>query len=689
MPYGLLPSYHQNNVELPTQVGWWETSGPEEMSKEEVRRARANSLLNTARSLENAQREVHEQNLWSAQLYSNRELAAFDWGNSVLHRASLSPVARAGENLVLMVVDTLVAQVGKNKPKARPQTRGASWRLRKMARKLDKFLYGEFIRNRVYEEGKRIFRDACIFGFGALHVGVEDGRLCVERVFPDELLVDQMEVVAAGKARHYYRRRVLPVEVVLATYFSDTSGKKRKELEDHLKTQARNTDYLEYRSVGDGYVVLVEAWQLALGDTPGRHVVAVQDMLVVDEEYTLEVPPFAIFHWQAPLSGFYSPSAVEQCLPYQVRLNEINDVIRDAQDLMGRPRILVAEGSRVNPYEVDNLVARFIKYTGIKPEAVTWPAIAPEIYNERDRQVRICLEQFGISNLASKAEVPQSARFDSSAAFREFNAIQDDRLADPAQRYERFYLDLAELMIRVLKASGANPKTVWTTGGGKGKAGKMEVISWEDIDIDEDAYVLQLEATSVFDSTPSAIRDELEKQLGMGLITPEQYRLELSAPDDQAELSLQAAAAADIRRVIELLEDGKYESPTPIQDLVNAVSLVSLAALNLNQYEAEDETEMEELDDVKFNFLNWLTEARNILEAGAEKPQELQPADPAMSTDASMMPPVGPDGMPLDPLAGQLPPAMSPMAQGVGPAQVPVPENAGLGTPINPGLPVA
>lgn len=669
---GIYPSYVQSKDETTTvnQWGWWEPFNAKEADapEEDIAKARANSLINTARALENVQREVHEQNLFAAQLYSNRELAAFDWGNSAMHRASLSPIARSGENLVLMVVDTLVSQIGKNKPKARPQTRGASWKLRKAARKLDKFLYGEFIRNRVYEEGKRIFRDACIFGFGALYVGVDDGRLCVERVFPDELMVDQMEVVAAGKARHFYRRRVLPVEVVAATYYPDSD---REETVERLASIARSTDYLEYRSVGDGYVVLVEGWQMAMGSRPGRHVIACMNELIVDEPYTLEVAPFALYHWQAPLSGFYSPSAVEQCLPYQIRLNEINDVIRDAQDLMGRPRILVAEGSRVNPYEVDNLVARFIKYTGVKPEAVTWPAIAPEIYNERDRQVRICLEQFGLSNLASKAEVPQSARFDSSPAFREFNAIQDDRLADPAQRFERFYLDIAELMIRVLGASGEKPSTVWSTGGGKGRQGMMEKIEWKDIDIDEDAYVLQLEATSVFDSTPSAIRDELEKQLAMGLITPEQYRLELSSPDDQAELTLQAAAAADIRRVIELLEDGKYESPTPIQDLVNAVSLVSLAALNLKNYDDVDPT-------VESNFLDWLVEARNILEAGAENPNAPQDAEPQMATDANLPPEMG----------GPAPPGMM-GAQGPGPAQIPVPENAGLGTPISPGLPVS
>lgn len=657
-------------------IGWWDGSPESQLPEEEVEKIRALSLLDSARNLENLQREVHEQNLYSAQLYSNRELAAFDWGNSAMYRTSLAPVSRTGENLVLMVVDTLVSQIGKNRPKARPQTRGSSWTLRQQAKLLDKFLYGEFIRTRVYEKGKHCFRDACIFGFGAMYVCAdgegEDAKVHLERVFPDELIVDQMEVVACGKARHWYRRRVLPIEVVCAMY-----GMERAEFE---KSAVVEYD-LDWRHVGKGHVVLVEGWQCARGSKSGRYVAAVGEHLLKDKPYKLEEAPFVIYQWQPPLSGFYSGSAVEQALPYQIRLNEINDVIRDAQDLMGRPRILVAEGSRVNPLEIDNISARFIKYTGIAPEAVTWPAINAEIYNERDRQVRICLEQFGISALASKVTPPTQARFDSSPAFREFNAIQDDRLADPAQRFERFYLDIAEMIIRVIRSEGMNPKTVWISGG----ESQIEVIEWDQIDLDENAYVLQLEATSIFDSSPAAIRDELEKQLGMGLITPEEYRLQLSHPDDESELSLQAAAAADLRRVISLLEKGEYESPTPIQDLVNGVQLVSLAALNLRQYPDVD-------PEIHLNFLNWLTEARAILEIGQETPTSMEASEmnPGLALDPMT-------GQPMDPMAamtgGQMPqgPAMGGDmgmgmgmgTQGIGPGSVPVPESAGLGGRTN------
>lgn len=636
--------------------GWWESGEESNLPDDLTEEARANSLVDCARNLEQLQREVHEQNLFCAQLYSNRELAAFDWGTGQLYRASLAPLSMTGENLVLSVVDTLVNHVGKNRPKAKPQTRGASWKLRRRAALLDKFLYGEFRRCKVYQVGKQIYRDAAIFGFGCAYVHVKNDKLCVERVFPDEILIDQMEVVAIGKPRHIYRRRVLPAEVVAEMF--------DVELED-LESKTSGAEYVEYRSIGKGYVPVIEGWQLATGpECPGRYVAAAPGMILDEHEWKDERPPFVFYQYAEPPSGFYYGGAVEQALPYQIRLNEINEVIRDAQDLMGRPRLLVAEGSKINPYEITNVVAKIIKYTGIKPEAVTWPAISAELYNERDRCWSQCREQFGFNNMTSSAAPPAGARFDSSEAFREFNAIQDDRLSDQAQRFEAFYLELAETMIRTIKASGKNPRTVWTSGG---KRSRMEVIDWAKINLDEDCYVLQLEATSLYDSSPSAIRDSLEKQLSLGLISPEDYRLELSHPDDQSELTIKAAAAADIRRVVELLEDGKWEDPTPVQDLPSGVEIVSLALLNLNQYEDdEDEDDMPSLTEIKLNMTNWVVAARGWMKQGAEMDDQSDPTVQGAPVDPSTAPQI-------DPMTGQ--PAMPPSL----PQQMPMAPGAGFG----------
>lgn len=649
---------------MTVDAGWWDPKSGQSLHPSEREKARANSLINCARNLETVQQEVHTQNLMNSQIYSNRELACFDWGTGALHRASLSPVNRVGENLVLSVVETLVAQVGKQRPKAKPMTRGGSFRLRNQARLLDKFLYGEFVRLRIHEQGKRVFRDSLVYGFGCLYFTIgEDDRLIVERVFPDEILVDQMEVIACGKPLHYYRRRVLPIEVVAETWGVD---------EDDVKTAATFSDYLEYRAIGKGYCVVVEGWRVKQGSRDGYYCAAVNGMILDEKTYGQQTPPFVFYHWH-PIEGFYSPSAVEQALPYQIRLNEVNDVIRDAQDIMARPRLLVAEGSRVNPFEIDNMIARIIKYTGIKPEVANWPAVQSELYNERDRCWYQCRDQFGLGNNATSGGLPANARYDSSAAVQEANLVQDDRLADPSQRLERFYLDVAETMIRTIDHFGASPKTTWTTGGRR--SGMVEVIEWDRIDIDEDSYVLQLEASSVLDQTPAAKRDSLEKQLALGLITPEDYRLELAHPDDAAELSLASAAAADIRRVIGLLEDGKYEHPEPLQDLVNGVEDVSLAYLNLSRFEDDDPDHS--LEEIKSNFRDWIVAARGILDDGAEDDEPM----------GEGMPPVDPmTGMPMDPaMAGGAPPMGGLPGQPLppGPDMIPVPEAAGLASHVD------
>lgn len=634
------------------KYGWWE---PCDDQDEYTERQRASSLISCAQALDMAQEEIHQQNLWSAQLYSNRLLPAFDWGSGNLQRASMSPMTQTGENAVSRVVDALVSQLGKNRPKPKPQARGASFRVRQSIKKLDKFLYGEFQRNRLYATTKQIFRDSLVFSFGCLKISVDDtedhgARVCYERVFPDEILVDQMEIVACGKIRHFYRRRVLPVEMVASTYGVD---------EEELAEEANASfTYLDSRPVGKGWMVVVEGYQLASGKSPGRWMVATNRRVLDEGVWEHEWLPYLFYSYNVPLAGFYAPSVVEQCVPYQIRLNEINEVIRDAQDLMGRPRVLVAEGSRVNPMEVDNVIGRFIKYTGIKPEAITWQAVNAELYNERDRCLLQCLEQFGLNQMTSGAKPPQGARFDSSKAFREFNAIQDDRLSDPAQRFEELHMDIATRTIDVIAASGKNPQTVWYSGWKKSKA---ETLDWESIKHEKDSYVMTMEPVSIFSMSPAAATDELEKQLAMGLITPEQYRAELSDMDMESLYSLQAAAAEDLNRVQMLLEAGEFENPTPQQDLVTGITQMTLAGLALKKYEDDDDAVS--LADVQLNIVNWTTLAQAIVEQGTTQTAATLPTpqDQAMAGAMPGMPP----GPPVGP--GSL-----------GPATLPVPEAAGL-----------
>jgi hypothetical protein len=393
---------------------------------------------------------------------------------------------------------------------------------------------------------------------------------------------------------------------------------------------------------------VVEGYHLGYGGQAGRRVVAVDGgVLLLDEAWEHPCFPYVWFHFDQPLSGFYWPGAVERALPYQIRLNEINEVIRDAQDLMARPRVLVAEGSRVNPADIDNLTARIIKYTGIKPEALTWEAVSPELYAERDREVRACFEQFGLPALVAQGKLPGQARLDSSAALQEATSIGDDRLSDVIRRFEDFHLQLAECLIWSMRSFDGDGETTWYSGGRKARA---EVIKWKEVNLDEDSYTMTLEAASVFSMTPAARRDKLERDYAKGLITVEQYHAMDGMPDIESHQSLMASAIEDIRRVIELMEDGGYEAPSPMQDLVNGVGMVTRAYNQLKSYEDVSPK-------VLRNFIKWVAVARAVMRQGTETPDD-QGVTSQPSTSAPP-PAMGMAGAPA-PGVGMMGPAMAP-----------------------------
>jgi hypothetical protein len=599
----------------------------------DVDEPRSRLLWEHVRGLEEAQAEVHRGNLLNARLFQNRELTAFDWGHNQIRTVQLAPVSRQAENLALSIGETVVSLIGKARPKATPQTSDADWELRNAAHELDQALYGEFQRLDVWGLAQEALRDAFIFGLGVLYGAAENDGIVIERVFPDEIIVDQAECLHDRRPLTVARRRALPVETALSIW--GTAPEARLA----IREAANKRDYLSYRSPGPGYVVITEGWCRSTRGQVGRHVVtcgASEDALV-DEEYTDTALPFVFFHWQVPITGFYCPSGVEQVLPYQLRLNEVNAVIRDAQDVMARPRLLVSQGSQVDAGQFDNRIGRVISYLGVKPEAVTWPAVSAELYNERDRIVRSCFEFFGIPRLFSQGALPGGARLDSSVALREYSAINQDRFANLSQRFENLHLDVARLVVRLRGAAGGS---VRVTNPGKG----TRELDWSLVleALKDKSYDLTLEASSVLNQTPAARQDTIRDWLQNGVISPEEFRLLLQHPDLEHQISLTVAASKDIDAVIWELSRGRYEEPTPYQDLVQGVNRVSLALLDARRRGAPESTLQ--------LFRDWIESARAILEIGA-------PAAPAAAPVPTGAP--GPNGLPtgLAPPSGPETPA--------------------------------
>lgn len=621
----------------------------DEWAQQQYDERRANSVLDYAKALESAQSEVHQAHLLHGQLYSNRELTNFDWGTHAFVRASLKPVNRVNENIIKSTIDTLYSRVAKQRPKATPISRGGSFSTRKKVRRLDKFLWGETLRTKLYQTISSVVRTAAVYGFGGKRYFMEydadedRSELCIRSVFPDEIIVDESEVTATGDFSYLYWRRVLPVETAAAEY--------KCSVDELLRVSAGQQGGYGERSVGAGFVLVVEAWRKRQGKSPGRCVVAAGNYLIKDEPWDECWVPFDFFHYEPGDRSFYRPSMTETCLPFQIRYNELSSTIRESENA-AKTWVLVPFSANTNINQFANRQNTIIQHTpGMPPTFATVPLADIGLYNERRRIEEQCLTHHGLTSYA-QGNLPGATRLDSSRALNEYNAIQEDRLFDINQRLENYYLETFEMIIRMYRKYAKNSVTKWSGGS----RARTELIKWDDIDLDDLAYTMQLGISNAFSMGPAAAKEELMNRLMNGIITPQEYKEAIASPDFETLDNLATATSQCIDKICGDAEDGII---SPIYEEMDLTELAKRLVLNMNLLAQYDDVP----DDVYKAHRFLLEDIKAKIEASIPEP-EPQP-------DPSMMVPPGPEMQGI----GGLPPP-------VGVPPIPAPGQMGAGGPM-------
>jgi hypothetical protein len=424
--------------------------------------------------------------------------------------------------------------------------------------------------------------------------------------------------------------------------------------ESALEIDECKSSWISYRNPALDYLVVVESWKRGTG---GKHVVAIDGCTLLDEAYTRDRFPFVKFCYREPLTGFYGQSVIEQAMPYQLRMNRLNWVIEQGQELYAVPRTFVDAASQVIRQQYDNEFGRLFYYRGEKPETVIWPGVSAEVYAERVHIREQCWADLGLNKLSSSGELPQGTRLDSSKAIREANNINDDRHAPCAQRYERAALDVAEHLVDLKAGTKSKRKTVW-------RSGKVsEEIDWKQIDLKRDRYTMVIEASSILNMTPAARQDQLDEWANKGWISPEEARAMYDHPDLEASMSLTTAAVKNIEWTIMQLQKGFIVTPDPLQHLEFGVARVQMAYLDAARQGASEAS-------VLSNMRNWIELANHIL----NPPQDT--VLPAPGTPGVVNPAPPPGAM-----VGQ--PGMAPMGPGMPPGPM-MGDQMGLGVPVGP-----
>jgi hypothetical protein len=536
---------------------------------------------------------------------------------------------RVTYNLIRSCIDTASAKIAKNRPRPLFLTSGAKYELQTRAKKLTKFIDGIYAEMKVYDEGQLVFRDACTLDGGALKVFVEDDKIRCERAHVSELRVDRIDG-RYGKPRQMHQVRHMHREV-LAERFPQHKFEILAAAPASLTKGGMDT------AIAPSMVEVVESWHLPSGKKAkdGRHTLCIETATLVDEGYDKSYFPFVFFWWNLPMTGFWSPGLAEELKGIQHETNRLLDDISIAQKLMGRPFWAVERSADVQKSHITNEIGSILEYSGPQPPTPgISQAMAPEVYQHLERLY-----------------TQKPSGLDSGKALREFQDIESERFVLVGQRYESFFMDVCRRVIdlaRDLYADGVNYEV-------KSRAGRfLESISWEDVDLEDDQYELQVFPVSILPTTPAGRYEMVVDLSSNGLVTPEQAKRLLDFPDIEDEMSLDLASQDCLRMILDrMIEGGPYRPPEPFFNLELAKKLGVLTYLRgITQNATEDD-----LDKIR----NWLSDVETLVTmSAAGGPQEMQgmaAAAGAAAPQPGAPPMMGPDGQIAQFGAPPLPPS--------------------------------
>lgn len=596
------------------EVEWWEL---EDKPHEKV--------FTSVKSFDDHQRGIQHDNVRHMRLYSNKEASGLTVANYVVKNISSAPGGRTNRislNVVASAVDTLISRIGKNKVRPYFLTSKGSWKQQKKAKLLNRFTVGMFYQAGVYKVTPKAFRDACIFGTGIVHVFSKDGQVEVERVVPDELLVDENDAYY-GEPRTMYRRKFVSKSVLLKAYGEDDAT-----LEAKIKT-CEEVTLASHSSINT--VQVVEAWHLPsskdAGD--GKHVICISNCTLLEEPWESDRFPFAVMHYNEPVLGFFGQGVAETLSGIQVEINRLLIHVQESMRLLSNPRVYIDISSKVNPAHINNQIGGIVPYQGTPPVIQAAQAVHPSTFQQIESLYQKAYEIVGVSQLSAQSSKP--AGLDSGKALREFADIETTRFARTEMAFQDFHLDIARLALEEMKriisrGKESDEKKVEYMVKAFGRKEGLEEIKWSEIDLDEDAYVMQCFPTSALPTEPGArLQNIIELSQAMpGQFTPDIVADLLDFPDLDAYSDLINSPVRLARKTIErIIDKGIYVTPEPDFNLQVAAQLASLYINDLRLYDDVDENALEALR-------RFRDECVALLSASAPQPQAQAPMVPAV-----------------------------------------------------------
>jgi hypothetical protein len=390
-------------------------------------------------------------------------------------------------------------------------------------------------------------------------VGLND-KPSITRIQDDEIILDETECSVSDKPRTLGIRVFLNREELLAKWGDDPEARTAIERAPSASLGFYFGSDLDVADV----IVLVEAWHLGVGGKPGRHVLTVGDFALVDEKYKRDHFPVAKLPYRRLSSGWRGQGLAEQLLPLQRELERWCSACSENVQRMSWPRVGIESSSNVNEGALAAKSGGTFKYTKTMPQFVTPEAITGDQFRWGESIIRMIRERTGISDQAAAGMKPSG--LNSGLAIEKQAQIDDGRHVELSQHLEDFVREIGVLLI---EAAEICKPTVTLPGR------RAQQIKWADVAMQASSYWLRPFPMSSLPQTIAGRQQIIDTWAAEGRISKAtQARLE-QLPDIDGYLDAANAAYEWVEATLdEIVEDGKYNPPTPFADLQDQLAAV-------------------------------------------------------------------------------------------------------------------
>lgn len=547
---------------------------------------------------------------------------------------------RLSTNVIQTCIDAATARIAKDKPRVFCMPNTSDTRIIKKAENQTKFLDGAFMAGGHYEVSEDTFRDGGIYGDGALWLRDITNQVTAHALKQDEIFIDPIDGMHNDPQEIFVE--IPESRRALLQRYKRVPG--AAEAIERAKSSWRGD--MSFMGLAD-QVHVTYAWRKKSHEDSddGKYAVCIDQFTLEFGDWDEDFFPVLRWQWTPPTYGPFGIGIAHRLEGRQMAISSIMRAVMTSVNLFAVPRVWLEKMSNVSQHSLTNEDGTVNYYSGQPPVFSTPSAAAPDIYQFLQWLISEAPKEVGLSDMSVTSEKP--AGLNAAVAIRTYQDVETQRFAIVGQRWERFYVKMAEVTLALAaKIYGRTKKYSVKVPGRR----FLKTIDWSDIGLKSDQYNLAAYPTSLLPKTPEGQLQTVQELINSGFMPKDVALQQLRVPNLNPWIDSETASRDNIMAAILSIRDKKkYKPPNGIAE----IDLCVTEAMNAWLQSDADPNAPPEVTDM---LLRFLTEAQSKQAA----------------VKAAAAPPPAPPGAPGGgPVVGQAPaPPPAPMAAaGAGPVQ--------------------